>query len=374
MLSAAQHVHYLETLRKKIVDLAHSTHPILNKITRYYLQQPSKQIRPLLILLFSQATNGLGKYWRLKLWEATHSGGGGCQHELNIPLSPPDILTDHNPLFPQHSETFQDNFFIVYDSSRAQRRPYHRKEKPSPPSLPTTPTLDLSVDILPTQFYLALIAEMVHTASLLHDDVIDASALRRGVPSAPAKFTKELSLLSGTFMMARASAALVRLGNPEVIQLVSWAVLNLVEGEMLQMKDVIEAAACDVTMRLNNMERSQKHQDMWNTYLQKSYLKTASPIAKGARSAVILGGCIQGEIWREIAYAYGRNFGIAFQVSGCALFNMMYIFDLSSLWMTHWIMNQPQLHSENPTTQTSHLVLLPHQPFMLGRRFRRWVN
>ena len=175
-------------------------------------------------------------------------------------------------------------------------------------------------------------------------------------------------------MMACASAALVWLGNPEVTQLVSLAVLNLVEGEMLRMNDVIERAVCDVTMRLNSMERSQKYQDMWNTYLQKSYLKTASPIAKGVCSAVILGGCVQGEIWREIAYAYGQNFGIAYQVSGCALFNMMYIFDLSSLWMTHWIMNQPQLHSENLTTRTSHLVLRPHQPLMLRRRFRRWVN
>ena len=178
MLSAAQHVHHLETLRKNVLDLVHSSHPILNKLTQYYLQQTSKQIRPLLILLFSQATNGLGKDWWLKLWEATHSGGGGCQHELDIPFSLPDILTDHNPLFPQYSETFQDNFIMVYDSSQAQRRPYHCKEKPSPPSLPTTPTLDLSTDILPTQVHLALIAEMVHTASLLHDDVIDASALQ----------------------------------------------------------------------------------------------------------------------------------------------------------------------------------------------------
>ena len=50
-----------------------------------------------------------------------------------------------------------------------------------------------------------------------------------------------------------------------------------------------------------------------------------------ARSAVILGGCIQGEIWREIAYAYGRNLGIAFQVSCCSPFDMMYIYDFFSL-------------------------------------------
>ena len=307
--------HSLPRVQKIIFDLVQSSQPVLDKPTHYYFQQPSKHIRPLLILLFSQATNGLGKDWQLKLWESTHSGGGGCQHELDIPFSPPDILTDYNPRFPQHTETFNDTFVMVYDRSRVQRRPYPRKEKPPLTTLPTTPTLHPSTDILPTQFRLASIAEMVHTASLIHDDILDASALRRGVPSVPARFTSKFSLISGNFIMARASTALVRLGNPEVTEITTRAVQNLIEGEMLQMKDVVEAAAADVTMRLNSMERSRKHQDMWNTYLQKSYLKTASLMARGIRSAVILGGCIQGEIWREIAYAYGRNLGIAFQVS-----------------------------------------------------------
>jgi len=132
-------------------------------------------------------------------------------------------------------------------------------------------------------------------------------------------------------MMARASAAVVQLGNPEVTQITTGAVLNLAEGEMLQMKDVIEAAADDVTMRLDNMGRSQKHQDVWNTYLQKSYLKTASLMARGVLSAVILGGCTQGEIWREVAYAYGRNLGIAFQVNFRILFDMVYPCNFFSL-------------------------------------------
>jgi len=310
----------LEVLRKNLLDLVHSHHPVLDKITKHYFQQPSKQIRPLLILLFSQATNGLGKDWQLKLWESTHSGGGGCQDELDIPFSPPDILTDYNPRFPQYTERFQDTFVMVYDNSRVQRRP---KQKPQATLPPTTPTLHPSTYILPTQLRLALIVEITHTASLLHDDVLDASTLRRGVPSAPAKFTNKLSLLSGNFMMARASAALSRLGNPEVTRIMTRTVQNLIEGEILQMKDVVEATADDdVTMRLNNMGRSQKYQDVWNTYLQKSYLKTASLMARSARSAVILGGCAQGEIWREIAYAYGRNLGIAFQVSRHTLFDM----------------------------------------------------
>jgi len=126
-----------------------------------------------------------------------------------MPFSPPDVLTDYDPWFPQYMERFQDTFVMVYDSLRVQRKLYHRKEKPPPTLLPTTPTLH----ILPTQLRLALIGEIVHTASLLHDDVLDVSTPRRGVSSAPVKFTNKFSVFGGNFMVTRAYAALVRLGG-----------------------------------------------------------------------------------------------------------------------------------------------------------------
>jgi hexaprenyl-diphosphate synthase len=151
---------------------------------------------------------------------------------------------------------------------------------------------------------LAQIVEMMHTASLLHDDVIDSSSLRRGSPSAPAAFGNKRSILGGNFVLGRASAALSRLGDPEVTDLIASVISNLVEGEILQMKEVNTGEEMDeVTTG-----------DAWRVYLQKTYLKTASLMAKGARAAVTLGGCKEGDIWREIAYAYGRNLGIAFQV------------------------------------------------------------
>jgi len=312
---------HLKALRKTIFNLVDSSHPILSKVSQYYLQQPSKYIRPLLVFLFSQATNGLGKDWQLKLWESTHPGGGGCQDELDIPLSPPDIVMDYNPQFPRYTKRFNDNPFMTYGASRLQMKPYPHNEKPA--SLQTTPTLHPSTDILPTQGRLAIITEMIHTASLLHDDILDASALRRGVSSAPAKYTNRLSVLGGHFMVTRAFTALVQLRNPEVTRMMSRTVPNLIEGEMIQMKDVIHAAADDVSMELDSTKRSRKHQDVWNTYLQKSFFKTGSLIARSIRSAVMLGGCVQGEIWREVAYAYGRNFGIAFQVSCHTLFDTM---------------------------------------------------
>jgi hexaprenyl-diphosphate synthase len=148
---------------------------------------------------------------------------------------------------------------------------------------------------------------MIHVASLLHDDVIDKSPLRRGVASAPAAFGNKLAVLGGDFLLGRASAALSRLGESEVVELIASVIANLVEGEILQMRE-----ACTPDLGFHDAPRVGK--EAWNVYLKKTYLKTASLMAKGARAAVVLGGCNEGEVWKEVAYAYGRNLGIAFQV------------------------------------------------------------
>ena len=67
------------------------------------------------------------------------------------------------------------------------------------------------------------------------------------------------------------------------------------------------------------VEEYKGSKELWNVYLRKSYLKTASLMAKGARAAVVLGGAREGELWKEVAYAYGRNVGIAFQVGSTSM-------------------------------------------------------
>lgn len=282
------------------MNLLGSSHPSLTEIAQYYFLHPSKQLRPLLVLLFSKATNGLGSGWREKQWAAECEGAGGRGEELDRPLNRSDVLNDWNPNMPDHTTSFSTSFSL---------RP------PSPPHIRLTPpiftddiTPTLTSTLLPTQMRLAQIVEMIHVASLLHDDVIDKSSLRRGAPSAPAAFGNKLTVLGGDFLLGRTSAALSRLGESEVVELIASVIANLVEGEILQLKAV------------NGKDSGAQEQlpavgkDSWNIYLQKTYLKTASLMAKGARAAVVLGGCREGEPWKEIAYAYGRNLGIAFQV------------------------------------------------------------
>jgi len=295
----------LTHLRERLLNLLGSSHPSLNEITRYYFLHPSKQIRPLLVLLFARATNGLGQEWGSKRLHAQSEGSGGRAEELDGPLTRADVLNDWNPNMPEHTASF-DSVFPLHPLKPPRQRP---KNSAPIPDTTITPSLATPPIILPTQMRLAQIVEMIHVASLLHDDVIDKSPLRRGVPSAPMAFGNKLSVLGGDFLLGRASAALSRLGDNEVVELIASVLANLVEGEILQMRDALSSAALESL----SMEPPTVGKESWNIYMKKTYLKTASLMAKGARAAVLLGGG-RGEIWPEVAYAYGRNFGIAFQV------------------------------------------------------------
>ncbi|KIY70302.1 terpenoid synthase [Cylindrobasidium torrendii FP15055 ss-10] len=264
----------MQEVRRTLLDILGSSNDSMDQIAKYYFLQPSKALRPLIVLLFAKATNGLGAGWDRKLAHAIT--------DLDQPMSRPDVLVDHNPRLPlSKTVPFSDHWALT---------------DPPPPIIPPTPLDATGLDILPSQRRLAQIVEMIHAASLLHDDVIDQSPLRRGNASAPEAYGTKLSVLGGNFILGRASAALARLGDPQVVELIASIMSNLVEGEILQMQDAPAPSRA------------------WRVYLQKTYMKTASLMAKGARGSVVLGGCEQGQVYAEVAYAYGRNLGIAFQL------------------------------------------------------------
>ena len=300
----------LDLLRERLLTLLGSAHPTLTDIARYYFLHPSKQMRPLLVLLFARATNGLGRDWPLVDWAADCEGARGRTEELDHPLNRADVLNDYNPNMPDHTASFSSVFSLVPPSAPS-RPPLPPPPRPST-SAPLIPALAPSARLLPTQLRLAQIVEMIHVASLLHDDVIDSADLRRGVPSGPAAFGNKLAILGGDFLLGRASAALSRLGDHEVVELIASVIANLVEGEILQLGKAGPDAGR--TGESEALVAARVGQERWNVYLKKTYLKTASLMAKGARAAVVLGGSKEGEIWKEVAYAYGRNLGIAFQV------------------------------------------------------------
>ncbi|EPY49446.1 decaprenyl diphosphate synthase subunit Dps1 [Schizosaccharomyces cryophilus OY26] len=154
--------------------------------------------------------------------------------------------------------------------------------------------------VLPSQLRLAQITEMIHTASLLHDDVIDHASVRRGHPSSNVAFGNRRSVLTGNFILGRASTAMARLRNPRVTELFATVVADLVRGEFLQLKN---------TVNTNTLEAQAFHFDY---YIEKTYLKTASLISKSCQSAAILGQCSPTVI--QAASDFGRYVGTAFQL------------------------------------------------------------
>jgi all-trans-nonaprenyl-diphosphate synthase len=152
----------------------------------------------------------------------------------------------------------------------------------------------LEEDITARHRRLAEITEMIHTASLVHDDVVDESNVRRGVPTVHSLFGNRIAILAGDFLFAQSSWYLANLNNLDVVKLLSEVIMDLAAGEIQQ--------------GLNRFDASISIE----SYLQKSYYKTASLIANSAKAAGLIS-----ETSLEIAehlYNYGRHLGLAFQI------------------------------------------------------------
>jgi len=285
----------LSSLRSNVSHLLGSGHPVLDTVAKYYFQAEGKHVRPTIVLLMSQATNGLGSDW-----ETLRGRDQALMNEFVSARS--DVLNDYNPGMPESATSFADVFVPSGSPTRPPPEPpITRLPDPSPYSSVPMSERSLANELLPTQKRLAEITEMIHVASLLHDDVIDESPTRRGEPSAPSQFGNKVSILAGDFLLGRASAGLTRLGSQELVELMSTVIANLVEGEIMQLK-------------ATSSPETRPTKAGFDRYLQKTYLKTASLMAKSARSAVLLGGAGRDEGLKDVAYAYGRNLGLAFQV------------------------------------------------------------
>jgi all-trans-nonaprenyl-diphosphate synthase len=152
----------------------------------------------------------------------------------------------------------------------------------------------LEKDITPRHRRLAEITEMIHTASLVHDDVVDESEMRRGVPTVHSLFGNRIAIQAGDFLFAQASWYLANLDNLEVVKLLSEVIMDLATGEIQQ--------------GLNRFDTSTSI----DTYLKKTYYKAATLFANSSKAAALLS-----EVSQETAdhlYGYGRHFGLAFQI------------------------------------------------------------
>ena len=145
----------------------------------------------------------------------------------------------------------------------------------------------------------AAIIEFIHTATLLHDDVVDSSARRRGQDSANTVFGNQASVLVGDFLYSRAFQMMVDVDSMRVMQILADATNTIAAGEVLQL------------MNVHDPDTSE------DAYLQVIYRKTARLFEAGSQIAAVLARRSAAD--EAAMQAYGRHLGTAFQLVDDAL-------------------------------------------------------
>lgn len=146
----------------------------------------------------------------------------------------------------------------------------------------------------PAAYRLGACIEFIHTASLLHDDVIDSATVRRGKVSANTQWGNHVSVLVGDFFYCRASQLLTEQGDLKILRIVTDSILALTEGEVLEI--------------VTNANHTTSRED----YLEIIKNKTALLFAAACQVGGVLGGV--SEDFETALRGYGLNLGMAFQL------------------------------------------------------------
>ena len=146
---------------------------------------------------------------------------------------------------------------------------------------------------------LAACVELIHNATLLHDDVIDKSELRRGVKTANSVWGNQSSILVGDYLFSRCFEMMVEDGSPEILKLLSSTSSRIAQGEVLQLEHKGEVDLLE------------------ETYFNIISMKTASLFSAATRVGACLGSNSKKE--KDALESYGKNLGLAFQIADDAL-------------------------------------------------------
>jgi len=140
---------------------------------------------------------------------------------------------------------------------------------------------------------LAAAIEMLHTATLVHDDLIDGSLLRRGIPTVNAQWSPTATVLTGDYIFARAAQMAAQTDSVEVMQNFAEALATIVDGEITQM-----FTSRGIASR--------------GDYYQRIYAKTASMFVLATKSAALISECDEGTV--AAMRKFGYEIGMAFQI------------------------------------------------------------
>ncbi|KAG8459471.1 hypothetical protein KFE25_012806 [Diacronema lutheri] len=293
----------IELLSHSIKQLLATDHAVLSMAAQHFFdRQTGKQFRPTIVVLMSRAVEAA------PLAPAAHGDASPPPPDASARPSPPPL--EHVP------------------GVRELAPPSAPAPAPAPMAAPRTPIATSAAGTTTTataataaaaaapsngadtrstaalafasarekQYRLAEITEMIHTASLIHDDVLDDADTRRGGAAVHKAYSNTVAVLAGDYLLARASLMMARLRNIHVVQTMARSLEALVQGEIMQLRATPE-------------ERMQLA-----LYIDKSFFKTASLIAYSCKSAALLGGHGLDSAVTQAAYDYGYHLGLAFQI------------------------------------------------------------
>jgi len=141
----------------------------------------------------------------------------------------------------------------------------------------------------------AVAVELIHMATLVHDDVVDKATVRRGLPTVNAKWSNQVSVLTGDYLFARAFSILAQTGDPRVVQIMADVVYEMSRGELAQINSYF------VT--------EQSEEDYYRRIAQK----TGFLLAECCRLGGVVAGANEEQI--QALYNYGMGFGVSFQIA-----------------------------------------------------------
>ena len=248
------------SIRRDLIGRDHADHPVLAKAAAHFFelgaQGGGKKVRPMMVMLLSRAM-------------ASCDGG----------MAPT----------PAANNTVNGTATATCGLPPPQPKPWQRQDLPD------------------AQRRLAEISEMIHTASLFHDDVIDGADTRRGAPAVHRVFGNKMAILAGDYLLARASIYLARLRDVEVVETMSTIIEHLVRGEVMQSHGGGSGSGSGT-----GDDVSHQHEERMVYYLRKNFYKTGSLMANSCKSAALLGGYDDAVV--HAAYCYGKHVGSAFQL------------------------------------------------------------
>ena len=146
---------------------------------------------------------------------------------------------------------------------------------------------------------LASCVELIHSATLLHDDVIDESSIRRGTKTTNSIWGNQSSILVGDYLLSRCFEIMVDDGDLEILKLLSSTSAKIAQGEVLQLQHKGEADLLE------------------DTYINIINLKTASLFSAATKTGALIAGSNDKE--KKALESYGKNLGLAFQIADDAL-------------------------------------------------------